>query len=78
MIIPRHVRIVSVDHNGYTGREYHPHDSDIGLVVQIHSIEYFYPDSDDPLNADVCLMCRTENGHELELMEHEVEWFDYT
>jgi len=41
------LRIKSVDHDGYNGRDFHPDDSDIGSVVLPFKLEVFHVDPDE-------------------------------
>lgn len=49
------VRVVSVDHDGFTGRDNHPEDWMIGKLVTCHKLESFVGDGIeefDPKNTD--------------------------
>lgn len=84
---PIRLRITSVDHNGYNGRDYPPADSDIGQIVTVVKVETYRVDSSgedfdelqngDPLPSPEetaqCFTVRTRDNRTLELMDHEVE-----
>ena len=52
MVIPR-VRIVNVDMDGFTGRNYHPEKSDIGKIAVIVKTEAFYVDIDSGYEEEI-------------------------
>ena len=82
-------RIVTVDSDGYCGREFHPEPSDVGALVLPVGLETFVYDEDgDELEnpaPDVLLKaiaggrverlwrCLTVDGRVLELVAHEIE-----
>ena len=82
------LRIIRVDHDGYNGRDYHPADSDIGLVVVPLLMSGYWTNEDgdfqpliianmeqalDQEHHEMCWLCATTDGRTLELMSHELE-----
>jgi len=40
------LRIVQIDHDSYCGRDHHPSDTDLGLIVTVIGMETFHCDPD--------------------------------
>jgi hypothetical protein len=75
MELPRFVRVQLIDHNGFCGRDPHPLDRQIGLVVAVRSILVFHDwDADIGDCSYVVLQCEDPtDGRIYEFMDFEVE-----
>lgn len=82
------LRLRKVDHDGYCGRDHHPTDGDVGLVLTVVKTEAYSYDScklvdeHTPLAEDweTTFICKRPDGTMVDVMPHEVErlWIEGT
>ena len=74
-----HVLVSTVDFDGFTGRDYHPHKEDKGTVCKVLDVEVFdeveYLDSDDDFEdlSYIVITAERPDGTVIELINHEVK-----
>ena len=68
--IPRLVHCISVDHNGYCDRNYHPTDDMIGLTFTVRSVHLYCYEND---STYAIIFCDDSIRGTIEFVEHEVE-----
>ena len=82
MEIPRLVKCVRVDHNGFCGRNYHPSDEMIGRTFVVGRIEIEGIGEIDEVFGDLSyavIICSDGTPHgSVEFVEHEVEAVETT
>lgn len=75
------VRVRKIDHDGFTGRDFHPTDDMVGMEARVVKAETFDDGAFDETFGDLSYTVYTgvlADDRVVELMEHEVELVSFS